>query len=178
MFEALRKALPRLDLEGKRNVIRDVWDALSPLPGGRVVFSSLVSRMAAYTGTISPRVISLRPGYAQVEMEDRPRLRNHVGSLHAIALANVAELAGNLALAYSLPDDARFIVSGVSIDYVKKARGTITAIGTCVAPENAERAEVVIEATLLDASGDTVAVAHLRSIVGPKPWAKSVIETN
>jgi len=37
--------------------------------------------------------------------------------------------AGNVALAYSLPDDGRFIVSGLEIEYVKKARGTITAIG-------------------------------------------------
>ena len=56
-------------------------------------------------------------------------MRNHLDCVHAIALANLAELAGNVALVYSLPDDARFIVSGMEIEYLKKARGTITAIG-------------------------------------------------
>ena len=68
----------------------------------------------------------LRAGYAEVVMQDKRAVRNHLDCVHAIALANLAELAGNVALAYSLPDDARFIVSGIEIEYVKKARGTIT----------------------------------------------------
>ncbi len=70
-------------------------------------------------------------------MRDRRAVRNHLDCVHAIALANLAELAGNVALAYSLPDDARFIVSGMEIEYVKKARGTITAIGESPVPRTA-----------------------------------------
>ena len=117
-------AVPKLD--GSRNLIRQAWDLLSRLPGGKAVFSRLVGRMAPYTGTIHAQVTVLRAGYAEVAMADRRAVRNHLDCVHAIALANLAELAGNVALAYSLPDDARFIVSGMEIEYVKKARGTIT----------------------------------------------------
>lgn len=153
--------------------MRDAWNLLSGMPGGRVVFSRLVGRLAPYTGTIGATVTVLRPGYAEVEMADRRAVRNHLDCVHAIALANLAELAGNIALAYSLPDDGRFIVSSFTIEYTKKARGTITAIGEAPIPRTSARAQLEVPVTLRDASGEQVARAVLRSLVGPKPGTGS-----
>lgn len=154
---------------GGRNLIRDAWDVLSGVPGGKVVFSRLVGRMAPYTGSILATVTVLRPGYGEVQMADRRAVRNHLDCVHAVALANLAELAGNVALAYSLPPDARFIVSGMQIDYTKKARGMITAIGEPPVPRTAARAQYQVPVTLRDASGDEVARVVLHSLVGPRP---------
>jgi len=159
--------LPRLD--GSRNLLRDLWNLLSGMPAGKLVFSRLVGRMAPYTGSIHAQVTVLRAGYAEVQMQDRKAVRNHLDCVHAIALANLAELAGNVALMYSLPDDARFIVSGMDIEYTKKARGTITAVGESPIPRSATRAQVDVPVILRDAAGEQVARAVLHSLVGPKP---------
>jgi acyl-coenzyme A thioesterase PaaI-like protein len=159
--------LPRLD--GSRNLLRDLWNLLSGMPAGKVVFSRLVGRVAPYTGSIHATVTVLRAGYAEVQMADRRAVRNHLDCVHAIALANLAELTGNVALMYSLPDDARFIVSGIDIAYTKKARGTITAVGESPIPRTASRAQYDVPVTLRDAGGDEVARAVLHSLVGPKP---------
>lgn len=169
----LTRLLPVPRLDGKRNLLRDAWTLLSGMPGGRLVFSRLVGRMAPYTGSIHATVTVLRSGYAEVQMQDRRAVRNHLDCVHAIALANLAELAGNVALAYSLPDDARFIVSGMEIEYTKKARGTITAIGEPPVPRTAMRAQYDVPVTLRDASGDEVARVILHSLVGPKPGSGS-----
>jgi len=163
--------LPRLD--GSRNLLRDIWNLLSGMPGGKRVFSRLVGRLAPYTGSIHATVTVLRAGYAEVQMPDRRAVRNHLDSVHAIALANLAELAGNVALMYSLPDDARFIVSGFDIEYTKKARGTITAVGEPPIPRTAARAQYDVPVTLRDAGGEEVARAVLHSLVGPKPGSVS-----
>jgi acyl-coenzyme A thioesterase PaaI-like protein len=160
-------ALPKLD--GNRNLVRQGWDALSTLPGGKVVFSRLIGRMAPYSGTIDARVQVLRSGYAEVTMADKKGVRNHLDCIHAIALVNLAEIAGNVALFYSMPDDARFIVSGIDIEYSKKARGTITAIGEAPVPSTNARAPYDVRVILRDASGHDVARAVLHSLVGPKP---------
>jgi acyl-coenzyme A thioesterase PaaI-like protein len=165
----LGKLLPVAGGGRARNFIRDAWNLLATLPGGKTLFSRLVGRAAPYTGTIGASVVALRPGYAQVEMSDRRGVRNHLSSIHAIALANLAELTGNVALAYSLPDDARFIVSGMSIEYVKKARGTLTATSDCPVPASSARREYEVPVSIRDAEGDEVARAVLRSLVGPKP---------
>jgi hypothetical protein len=99
-------------------------------------------------------------------------VRNHLDCVHAIALANLAELAGNIALAYTLPDHARFIVGGMEIEYTKKARGTIIATGECPVPLSQTRAArelVDVPVVLRDASGEQVARAVLHSVIGPKP---------
>jgi acyl-coenzyme A thioesterase PaaI-like protein len=165
----LKRLLPVPRLDGGRNLIRQAWDLLSVVPGGKAVFSRLIGRMAPYTGTIHAQVAVLKAGYAEVQMTDRRAVRNHLDCVHAIALANLAELAGNVALMYSLPDDARFIVSGMEIEYVKKARGTITAIGDSPVPRTSARAAYDVGVTLRDATGEEVARATLHSLVGPKP---------
>jgi acyl-coenzyme A thioesterase PaaI-like protein len=165
------QGLPKLD--GSRNLIRTAWDFLSGVPGGKTLFSRLVGRMAPYTGTIHPHVSVLRTGYAEVTMKDQRAVRNHLDCVHAVALANLAELAGNVALFYSMPDDARFIVSGMEIEYTKKARGTITAVGESPVPRTSARAAYDVEVTLRDASGEQVAKAVLHSLVGPKPGART-----
>jgi acyl-coenzyme A thioesterase PaaI-like protein len=174
----LTKFLPRPRPGGHRNLLRQAWDLLSGLPGGRMLFSRVIGRMAPYSGSIHPTVTVLRAGYAEVEMQDRRGLRNHLDSIHAIALANLAELAGNLALSYSLPDDARFIVSGMEIEYMKKARGRITAIGEPPIPRTSVRAQYDVPVTLRDGSGDEVARAVVHSLVGPKPGAATDRDVN
>src|SRR5262245_64589460 len=107
-------------VESRTNAIRELWDRVERIPGGKAAFSFMIGRMAPYSGTISARVVELRRGYARVEMDDRRAVRNHLRCVHAIALANLIEITGNVGLAYSLPDDARLIVAGMSVEYLKK----------------------------------------------------------
>lgn len=166
------RLVPSLAIEsGDRNLVREAWDRLSRVPGGKAVFSRLVGRAAPYTGTIRARVAELAPGRSVVTMADRPAVRNHLRCLHAIALANLAELTGNVALAYSMPDTARFIVAGLDIDYVRKARGTITGTCACPIPEGPERREYDVAVVLRDDAGHEVVRATLRTLVGPKRHA-------
>lgn len=166
MTSALNRFVPSLD--GPTNLIRTFYDKVAGLPGGKAVFSRVVGRMAPYTGTIGAQVVELRSGFARVDLPDQRKVRNHLRSIHAIALVNLAEVTGNLALSYSLPDDARFIVAGLSIEYVKKARGTITAVSESPVPATSERREYEVPVVMTDASGDVVARSTLRSLVGPK----------
>ena len=163
----LAKFVPSADRP--TNVIRDSWNTLRELPGGSRIFSRLIGMMAPYTGTIDAHITTLRPGYAEVVLRDRRAVRNHLKSVHAVALANLAELTGNVALAYSLPDDGRFIVAQMSVEYLKKARGTLRGVCEAPIPESSERREYEVAVDILNEAGEVVARASLRSLVGPKP---------
>lgn len=145
-----------------------LWRRLEPLPGGRRLFSFLLGRAARYTGSISPRVLELAPGHARVGLRDRPAVRNHLRSVHAVALMNLAEVASGLATISSLPPGARGILAGLSIEYLKKARGPLEAVCDATIDYAGERREVPVEAVIHDAAGDVVARATARWLIGPE----------
>ena len=147
--------------------MRNAWNRLRPLPGGRRLFSTFLGVLVPYTGTIKPRVLELRPGYAKVQLRERRRVRNHLNSVHAIAQMNLAEVASGLAMMYGLPDHARGIVTALSIEYLKKARGTLTAEAVLDPPRTNDRREYEFESTIRDASGEVVAQAKARWLIGP-----------
>jgi len=157
-----------VDVNRPGNVVRSMWDHLTKLPGGSAMFSRLVGQAAPYTGSMGARVVTLRDGYAETRLADRRRVRNHLNCVHAIALANLAELTGNVAMAYSLPDDARFIVAGLRIEYLKKARGAITGESRCPVPSDSTKATYEVPVELKNSRGEVVARATLETLVGPK----------
>lgn len=140
------------------------WQRLAALPGGSYVFSFLLGRYAPYTGSIGARVMELRPGYARVELRDRRKVRNHLNSVHAIALMNLGEVATGLALLSGLPEGVRGIITSLSMEYFKKARGRLSAMAETTLPEVQGDVEHQVFADIHDQSGDVVArcTAHWR----------------
>lgn len=144
------------------------WERMQKLPAGRTLFSMAIGRAVPYTGTISPRVLELRPGYAKVQLKERRRVRNHLDSVHAIAQTNLGEFTSGLAMLAGIPDDARGIVLGLETDYLKKARGILTAECTCEPPRDASERDLVVTAVVRDEVGDEVSRTRVRWRIGPR----------
>jgi acyl-coenzyme A thioesterase PaaI-like protein len=152
--------------------IHSLWDRLSARPGGRWIFSILLGRIVPYTGSIKPRVLELTAAGARIEMRDRRSVRNHLESVHAIALANLAELTTGLPLAYAVQPRGRTILLSLTIEYLKKARGTLVGTSSFVAPSADHEADIEIPVEVRDREGNIVARARARWRVGPvKPRA-------
>lgn len=147
------------------------WSLLSRFPVGRWIFSKLLGLMVPYTRSIKCTVLQFEPGYAEVLLYDRWRVRNHLGSVHAVALANVGELATGLSLISGLSPHLRAILTGLDVRYTKKARGSLVAEAKCTVPEVVSEVNHPVEATVRDSDGDTVAIvtAHWRVSRIPGP---------
>ncbi len=78
-------------------------------------------------------------------------------------------LESGLAVTTGLPAGARGIPTTLSITYLKKARGTLTAEARCDIPDSSREAEHDFESVIKDAAGDVVARATVRWRIGPAP---------
>ncbi len=141
-----------------QNATLDTWNKVTRLPAGKTVFSLLAGIQVPYAGSIGARVEELRPGYARISMRDRRKVRNHLKSIHAVALTNLAEMTGNLALMTAQGSSARWIIVSFETRFIKKARGRISAECTLDFDPNVP-GEYSGRVSLQDISGETVAEA-------------------
>ena len=154
--------------------IMAAWARLGGTVLGRLIFSFLLGWVVPYSGSIGARVTRFAPGACELQLPDRRRVHNHLNSIHAIALINLAELASGLAMLSGLPPTARGIVTHIEMDYEKKARGLLTVRSTARTPGIIDKdMEHTVEAEIFDLSGDRVAIGRIIWRLGPKPEASA-----
>lgn len=95
---------------------------------GPAAFSAMLGQVAPYFASIQPSMETLRVGYAEVHFPKRREVQNHIGTVHAIALCNAAELAGGTMTDVSLPAGRRWIPRGMTVEYLAKAEGDVRAV--------------------------------------------------
>jgi acyl-coenzyme A thioesterase PaaI-like protein len=169
----LKSIMKSFSGENATSLIRREWKRLSTKPGGKLLFSKMLGLVAPYTGSMGARVDEIREGYAKVLLTERRAIRNHLGSVHAIALTNLVELTANLAVLFSAPEDARMIPTRMTMEWVKKGRGTLVAECHCQLPIGVEKKEYDNEVVIRDKDGDVVAKGTVRSLIGPKRKAEA-----
>jgi acyl-coenzyme A thioesterase PaaI-like protein len=95
---------------------------------GAAQFSGMIGQVAPYFASIAPQFVDLRPGYAEVTFAKRREVLNHIGTVHAIALCNSAELAAGTMTDVSIPAGCRWIPKGMTVEYLAKADGDIRTV--------------------------------------------------
>lgn len=132
------------------NTLKNWWRRLATLPLGKWLFSKALGLLIPYTGTISPYVLEVSPGYAKLRISDGRRVRNHLQSIHALALANLGELSTGMALHFALDPSQRAILTKLTTEYHKKARGPITSIAQIKKSQSSYEGPVEVDAQLFD----------------------------
>ena len=110
-----------------KNKVLSIYEKLSGFPLGKWLFSKLVCLKAPYFGSIHPVFLNLGVGEAVVRVKKVRSVTNHIGTVHAIAMANAAELVAGTVMEASIPSHMRWIPKGMTIDYLNKATTDVTA---------------------------------------------------
>ncbi|WP_348673237.1 hotdog fold domain-containing protein [uncultured Abyssibacter sp.] len=147
-----------------------LWNRLQQKPAGSWLFTLGVCRKAPYFSSIKPRVSELDTGRCVVRSRLRRAVTNHIGTFHAIAMCNMAELAGGLAAEATVPTTHRWIPKGMTVEYLAKAETDLSATCQLVIPDQWEdRFSLLTPVEVTDTRGTVVFRAEITMYVSRKP---------
>jgi uncharacterized protein (TIGR00369 family) len=87
-------------------------------------------------------LLEVGDGFATAQLDQRPNLSNHIGTMHAGALFTLAETASGAAMAGAFADligSIRPVASDARIAFLKLAKGKLTCTARTVDPADALR---------------------------------------
>jgi len=88
---------------------------------GNAKYGEAIGEIAPYFSTINPQFVRLEPGYCEIVLRNTRSVHNHIGSIHAIAICNGAELVAGLITDVSIPENHRWIPVAMQVEYLAKA---------------------------------------------------------
>ena len=150
--------------------VLELYRRITRWPAGHWLFARAVCWQAPYFASIAPRIDVLEPGRCEATIRHRRKVGNHLGTVHAIALCNLAELSGGLVTDATIPPSMRWIPRGMQVEYLKKAVGTMHAVATPDIPAVAADAgyDLPVSVVVSDPRGEPVFRARIAMWVSPK----------
>jgi acyl-coenzyme A thioesterase PaaI-like protein len=148
------------------------WRKLPDNAVGHALFSLAMCVKVPYFSSIMPQVVAMRPGYCEVRSPKWWGVHNHLGTFHAIAACNIAEVAMGMLAEATVPATHRWIPKSMKVDYLAKAntslRGVAESKNTPDFANLEEGVEWVIPVSIYDADGIEVVHADITTWVTPK----------
>lgn len=151
----------------------NAWRKLSGSAFGRWLFTRIVCFRAPYFGTINPVFDVLEPGRAVARMRKRRKVQNHIGTVHAIAMANLCEIVAGTLTEVSIPSSMRWIPRGMQINYLAKATTNLHAEGIFPAFTEGEAQDVVVPVRVIDRNDNVVVTADISMYLSPRPSTRA-----
>lgn len=133
------------------------------------LLTQLFGRAIKFAGTAGVRVQRLTPLRAELTLANKRKVQNHIGGIHAAAMALLGESATGFLVGIHVPDDRIPLLKSMHIAYTKRAIGNLTAVATLTPEQIADiqrldKGEVVVAVTVTDS-------AHNEPIQAQFVWA-------
>jgi acyl-coenzyme A thioesterase PaaI-like protein len=149
--------------------VLSIWNRCAGLPLGKRLFSRIVCLKAPYFGSIHPLVSDLTSERCEVLLRKRRSVQNHIGTVHAIAMCNMAELAAGLLTDAAIPASHRWIPKGMTVEYLAKAETSLRATASFAdKPLFAQARELPVLVEVRDRSDVIVFRARIAMWISPK----------
>ena len=129
-----------------------------PAPVAERARTLFLRNVVPFVGTARLDIVELTTSRAIVTVKNRRRVRNHIGSLHAAAMALLAETATGFVVAMNVPEDRVPVIKSMGVEFKKRAKGALRAEATLTSEQVAqihaqEKGEVRVEIHVTDEAG-------------------------
>lgn len=137
-------------------------------PLGLWLFSRAICIKAPYFSSIRPTFTTLEPGKGEATFKKRRAVQNHLGTVHAIAIANVCELVAGTTLEVTVPPTHRWIPKSMNINYVAKATTDVSAKTEIQVQTWPDSGSIRVPVIVTDQAGTVVVTADIEMYISKK----------
>ncbi|NVK36842.1 MAG: DUF4442 domain-containing protein [Gammaproteobacteria bacterium] len=122
-----------------------------------------------YAGHSGVRFEKLSHNECVVSLKNKKKVQNHIGGIHAAAMALLAETATGFVFGMNVPDSKLPVIKKMDIDYVKRSTGDMRAVATLTDEQiqkiqTEEKGEVTVPVIITDE-------ANVEPIKASMTWA-------
>jgi len=144
-----------------RNRLTKLVNATSKLPQGirSTLLSKTFGRIVPMVGSAKLRYVELSPAKVVVKIANHKAMQNHIGQVHACAMALLAETATGFVTAMNVPDTAIMLIKSLKVDFKRPTQGAMTAVATLTPEQQAlmqssDKGETLVQVIVTDESGE------------------------
>lgn len=145
----------------KSNRLTRLVKATSRLPQGirTALLSKTFGRVVPMVGSAKIRYQEVSASKVVLSMANHKVMQNHIGQIHACAMALLAETATGFVTAMNVPDSAVVLIKSLKVDFKRPTKGAMTAVAT-LTPEqqqlmqSSEKGETLVQVIVSDESGE------------------------
>lgn len=155
----------------KKNRLNTIATKLQNLPDfiSGYAMSKIFGHTIKYAGHSGVRFEKLTENECIVSIRNKKKIQNHIGGVHAIAMALITETATGFVFGMSVPDDKLPLIKSMKIDYVKRSTGDMRAVAKLSDEQikfikSEERGEIVVDVIITDE-------ANVEPIKAQMTWA-------
>ncbi len=128
--------------------------------------SKAFGNVIKYAGHSGIRFEELTNTTCVVSIRNKKKVQNHIGGVHAAAMALLAETATGFVFGMNVPDDKLPVIKNMDIDYVKRSTGDMRAKATLTQEQidliqSTEKGEVTVPVTVTDEAGVEPIIARM-----------------
>jgi len=105
-----------------------LYQRLTAKPLGRQLFGLGFMWRAPYFATVQPQIRQMAPNRGVVRIRNWRGVQNHLGTIHAIAVANGMEAAMGLLAEATVKPGTRWIPKGIQLEYLAKVPTAVECV--------------------------------------------------
>ena len=143
------------------NRLSKLVKATAKLPKGirSTLWSKAFGRIVPMVGSANIRYLEVSHAKVVVKIENHRAMQNHIGQVHACAMALIAETATGFVTGMNVPDSCIVLIKSLKVDFKRPSKGAMTAVATLTDEQQklmqtSEKGETLVSVVVTDESNE------------------------
>lgn len=119
-----------------------------------------------FAGTTGIKIEKVTHQQTILSLTNKKSVQNHIGGIHAIAAAVLAESATGIVFGMNVPDDRVPLLKSMTVNYQRRMQGNLKAVANITADQislidQQEKGDLTVPVTITDDSGQMPIICEM-----------------